>query len=260
MDQAHASTMQQPTAGSQDALFDSLANYPFDTDSEFFSGLSSILGHPDIPPTPRELEDHATTVLQAKCFYFTRKHNLPPIDPADYSAWLEAHPQAGVANGLSEPTLTPAEAAQNNAMELAEARMTGNPTPKPREVDITEDAPPMPTAATSTSAEQQPPYPSSFSEIVDLITQNKPIPGIEEVPDTVLELGSSKTDKTPRRKKPWEADDETEAEDTQAVTESAEVGETEEAKINGVMASKEGSVAKILQPNAIAPSGLVSND
>ena len=252
--------MYEPTADSRDTVFNSLASYQFDTDSEFFSGLSSILGHPDIPPTPRELEDHATTVLQAKCFYFTRKHNLSPIDPTEYSTWLEAHPQAGVVNGLGQPNFTSAESAQTDAMELAEARMAGNPTPKPREVDITKDAPPIPPATASTNAEQQPPYPSSFSEIVDLITQNKPIPGIEDVPDTVLELGSSKTDRTPRRKKPWEADDGTEADDTVAPTQSTEIDAINEGSPDSnTDPSKEG-VAKILQPNAIAPSGLVSND
>ena len=106
----------------------------------------------------------------------------------------------------------------------------------------------MPTAATSTSAEQQPPYPSSFSEIVDLITQNKPIPGIEEVPDTVLELGSSKTDKTPRRKKPWEADNEIDADNLAATTESTELGKTEDASTNGITDPKKGVWQRYCSP------------
>lgn len=49
------------------------------------------------------------------------------------------------------------------------------------------------------------PYPTSFSEIVELITSGEPIPGIKEVPDTVLE-GQSSQPTTVKRKKPWEED------------------------------------------------------
>lgn len=49
------------------------------------------------------------------------------------------------------------------------------------------------------------PYPTSFSQIVELITSGEPIPGIKEVPDTVLE-GRSSQPMTVKRKKPWEED------------------------------------------------------
>lgn len=52
----------------------------------------------------------------------------------------------------------------------------------------------------------EPPYPSSFAALVELITNNKPIPGIEQIPDTVLDPGSSLPDRTPQRRKPWEKD------------------------------------------------------
>lgn len=52
----------------------------------------------------------------------------------------------------------------------------------------------------------QAPYPTSFSQIVALITEGQPIPGIKEVPDTVLE-GQASQPNTARRKKPWEKDD-----------------------------------------------------
>lgn len=37
-----------------------------------------------------------------------------------------------------------------------------------------------------------------------MITRDQPIPGIEEIPDTVLEAGSSLPSATPQRTKPWE--------------------------------------------------------
>ena len=50
------------------------------------------------------------------------------------------------------------------------------------------------------------PYPISFSQIVELITSGEPIPGIKEVPDTVLE-GQISQPRTAKRRKPWETGD-----------------------------------------------------
>jgi hypothetical protein len=59
----------------------------------------------------------------------------------------------------------------------------------------------------------EPAYPSSFAHIVELITTGKPIPGIEEIPDTVL-TGHDISSEKPRRRKPWEKDDVAPAEET----------------------------------------------
>ena len=50
------------------------------------------------------------------------------------------------------------------------------------------------------------PYPTSFSQIVELITNGELIPGIKEVPDTVLQ-GQASRSMTAKRKKPWEKED-----------------------------------------------------
>ena len=47
------------------------------------------------------------------------------------------------------------------------------------------------------------PYPTSFSQIVGLITSGEPIPGIKKIPDTVLE-GHASQPTTAKRRKPWE--------------------------------------------------------
>ena len=47
------------------------------------------------------------------------------------------------------------------------------------------------------------PYPSSFNHIVELITSGAPIPGIKEIPDTILEGQASEPTKLVRQK-PWE--------------------------------------------------------
>jgi hypothetical protein len=47
----------------------------------------------------------------------------------------------------------------------------------------------------------------SYADIVDMIKNNKPIPGIKDIPDTVLEGQGTQSKKSTRRK-PWEKDDE----------------------------------------------------
>lgn len=49
------------------------------------------------------------------------------------------------------------------------------------------------------------PTPASFAEICQLIAEGKPIPGIKEIPDTVLE-GQATASTVPKRRKPWEKD------------------------------------------------------
>ncbi|ETN36329.1 uncharacterized protein HMPREF1541_08606 [Cyphellophora europaea CBS 101466] len=249
------------TTSDSDTIYFSLSSYPFDDDPEYLAGLSSILGHPSIPPNTAELTSNPDLILQARCFYFARKHNLSPIDPAAYSKWLAE-------NSSARTTTAPSGTSQPGGTAPA-------------------GAPPAPTlpftanevAPNGSEVSEQPPYPTSFAEIVDLITRNVPVPGIEEIPNTVLEHGSSKVDHTPRRRKPWEKDGETTAStisDTDVtggpVTGGAEgagpdseiSGEgteqnADDAKVNGHLETGEG-VVKILQANAIPDSGLLAKD
>lgn len=46
-------------------------------------------------------------------------------------------------------------------------------------------------------------YPTSFSHIVELITSGRPVPGIKDVPDTILS-GRESPAVIVKRKKPWE--------------------------------------------------------
>lgn len=47
------------------------------------------------------------------------------------------------------------------------------------------------------------PKPASFAEICDMIAEGKPIPGIKDIPDTILE-GQASEQQAQGRKKPWE--------------------------------------------------------
>jgi hypothetical protein len=260
---------QQPS--SPTTIYRTLTAYPFDSDPEYLSGLASILGHPDTAPSQEELASNPDLILQARCFYFARRSNLQPIDPTAYRQWL--------AQNSSAPSAAP--------QETTTFTTGAGPAPQPQ----AQRQPPA-----QGNASQPPPYPTSFAEIVDLITRNVPVPGIEEIPDTVLEHGSSKVDRTPRRRKPWESDGEGESEELPVMSvmdeasagevgnagtatgenengtdarSAVEAGQEEQAQpsveastgtdVNGHLATGEGLV-KILQEGAIPDSGLLAKD
>ena len=51
--------------------------------------------------------------------------------------------------------------------------------------------------------EEAAPYPMSFNQIVDLITNGQPVPGVRDIPDTILS-GQGSEPMRVKRKKPWE--------------------------------------------------------
>ncbi|OJJ44849.1 hypothetical protein ASPZODRAFT_99785 [Penicilliopsis zonata CBS 506.65] len=161
-----AKTSQQIDQEPVNKIFDKLRAYPFTSDAEFANGLSTILGHQGTPATAAEINRDDDLILQAKCFFFARKERLSqPLNFVAYKEWL-----------------------------------------KERQMGETPEIPPLgetSQSAETADSEQQPVYPSSFSHIVDLITSGQPIPGIQQIPDTVL-TGHTSSSSTPKRRKPWE--------------------------------------------------------
>ncbi|RWQ91787.1 hypothetical protein C8Q69DRAFT_393996, partial [Paecilomyces variotii] len=144
--------------------FNELKAYPFSTDLEFRKGLAVILGHPETSATDEEINREDDLVLQAKCFYFSRKENLtPPLDFSVYRNWLRSTSASASASAQSP----------NEAQEQG------------------------------SKSQDEPAYPSSFAHIVELITTGQPVPGIQEIPDTVL-TGQEAPSTREKRRKPWE--------------------------------------------------------
>lgn len=229
---------------SQATVFSAFSQYPFETDPEYLNGLATILGHPSTLPSPSEISQNADLVLQAQCFYFARKHGLPPIDPSAYRTWLETRSSGGPA---PLPAAGQASDIPTTAAQAEPATASGVPS--------------APIAAET--SDERPPYPTSFEAIVDLITRNIPVPGIEEIPTTVLDHGSSKVDHTPRRRKPWETDAasaEESAPNATAAEGDDDIGNQGGGEVfNSHLPTGEG-VVKILQPNAIPDSGLLAKE
>lgn len=150
-------------------LFHQLDNYPWDDDQEFQNGLKSITGSTQ---DQAQLE-HLT--LRAKCYYYARKSGTK-VDFEGYRRWVE-NGGATEQNGERVPEATE----EAPAVQSAEAQL---PAP-------------------GSGAMGDAPKPASFAEICDMIAEGKPIPGIKDIPDTVLEGQSSESQAT-KRTKPWE--------------------------------------------------------
>jgi hypothetical protein len=148
-------------------IFNQLDEYPWDSDEEFQGGLRAILGSVQDPAQVEHL------TLRAKCYYYARKSGSK-VDFEAYQRWVESGREAGQPDTL--------ELEQSNgtaAAQVSESQQTGS--------GIMGDAP----------------KPASFAEICELIAEGKPIPGIKDIPDTVLE-GQSTTSQAAKRTKPWE--------------------------------------------------------
>ncbi|KAF2128998.1 hypothetical protein P153DRAFT_292286 [Dothidotthia symphoricarpi CBS 119687] len=167
-------------AGATDGLndvYEALERYNWDDDVEFQSGLSAILGSNSTPEQAAEL------ALRARCFYYARKYTTN-IDFDAYKAYRNARGRPPPASA-SVLTLVPS----TEAIPPAPIESAGGVLPAP-----------------ASASEPPAPYPTTFAHIVDLITTGQPIPGIKDIPNTVLEGQGTQPEKT-RRKKPWEKDE-----------------------------------------------------
>jgi hypothetical protein len=112
-------------------------------------------------------------------------------------------------NARSRPPPTPPSSTNILASSIIDQELPSSTTPSNTASTVstapaTEPSGVLPSPPNAT--EPPAPYPTSFAHIVDLITSGKPVPGIKEIPPTVLEGQGTQATK-PKRKKPWEKDE-----------------------------------------------------
>lgn len=115
-----------------------------------------------------------------------RKKNLtPPLDFSAYRNWLRSPSALAQSSNGTQEQGSKSQDEFPLKTETVSSSQTG-----------TESKP----DGTTTS---EPAYPSSFAHIVELITTGQPVPGIQEIPDTVL-TGQEAPSTREKRRKPWE--------------------------------------------------------
>jgi len=172
-------------------IYKDLERYPWSQDSTFLAGLASILSS---QPTDTDIAQLELLALQVRCFYYNRQNNVS-ADPTAYEAWR------GEQDPLNLSELLPGQHTQSPV-----APSNGNlPIISQSETNVTastgmgEHSDP----GTPASTTEEDPQPASFADIVALIQSGQPIPGIRDIPDTVLTGQGSESTQAPRRK-PWE--------------------------------------------------------
>ncbi|KAM0465169.1 hypothetical protein ACHAPV_002164 [Trichoderma viride] len=179
----------------QDSIFRAFDAYPWTKDSAFLSGLRAILGAPN-PSNPQNgsLRDIAT---HARIFYYAQRIGVQ-IDFAAYQAWLSQHPE------YPPPHIVPSEYEQQQSSEL--------PSVSSASATAWQEAAPKADLYVDRSAQAQasgeggePSYPLAFAEMIKLIQEGKPIPGIRQIPNTIERDPTVKpVGSRPVPRKPWE--------------------------------------------------------
>lgn len=139
------------------------------------SGLYAILGNPDANNPEASLVDMAT---HARVFYYAQKIGVS-IDFTRYQSWLAAHPD------YQPPNVLPGEYASRSqpSQPATPALDWQKAAPK---ADLYVDKKATGTAQGGAGAEDQPSYPMGFAEMIKLLQEGKPVPGIRQIPNTVV--------------------------------------------------------------------------
>jgi hypothetical protein len=128
--------------------------------------------------------------------YINSSKNDVSIDFDAYQEWRSYHPASTqTVIDISTPTPTPTPTTISTSFTLSQDNGNSFPHGSDNETSMPR------TSIEPVAAEAR--YPSSFGHIVELITSGQPVPGIKDVPDTLLS-GRDSQAATAKRKKPWE--------------------------------------------------------
>ncbi|CAH6722367.1 hypothetical protein CLIB1444_09S01992 [[Candida] jaroonii] len=167
-------------------VFKEYRDYDWDHFDEFQDGIKEILDNyleslrdqdPSISAIPAL--DQQQLINQAKSFFYcTKTGNILNLD--DYEKWERSQKIVEIKDDEQEDVQQPTQEKQpEQIIELNSSE------------------------ANVEDKQDEPPYSSNYQELVELIVSGKPVPGIKQIPDTVL-TGQSSTASATQRVKPWE--------------------------------------------------------
>ncbi|KAF4441905.1 hypothetical protein F53441_11865 [Fusarium austroafricanum] len=177
----------------ENAVFTAFDTYPWKKDKNFMSGLYAILGEPGQQNPQASLADMA---IHARIFYYAQRIGVN-IDFSDYKSWLASNAD------YQPPDVLPEEYRQRDEANASSTAALDWQKAAPK-TDLYVD---RKVAAAQSSSQDQPTYPMGFAEMIKLIQEGKPVPGIRQIPNTIVRDPTVKpvgTRAVPR--KPWEKD------------------------------------------------------
>lgn len=190
------------------STFSTLESYPWSSSAEFQAGLSAILGSSNTT-TPRQAADLA---LRARCFFYQRKYGTN-VDYVAYATWRATQPLHAL-TPLDVGGDEGAQTAQTDGGEAVETPKKGaglgavgelrSPSPSPNSKSIVKEGKSL--EKHEQGEEVKPAQASnsaSFQQILEMIQSGTPVPGIQDIPKTVLEGQATPATRNVRQK-PWE--------------------------------------------------------
>ncbi|KAJ0311681.1 hypothetical protein Brms1b_008127 [Colletotrichum noveboracense] len=183
----------------EDGMFKAFDTYPWKKDKMFLSGLTAILGDPNTANpkgTPSELATHA------RIFYYASRIGVT-IDFNGYKDWLARHPDHTPPDILPEEykSQSPATTTAADVPDLTSKLNDIKTDPEVENNAGAEDTPSWQTAAPKAELYVErkappqvdgdgeggePAYPVGFAEMLQMLQKGIPIPGIRQIPDTVV--------------------------------------------------------------------------
>jgi hypothetical protein len=187
-----------------EVVFRHFKNYNFENSPSYRSTLEQVYMQYLIVLSDKDLEvkqditngvfneeripeaDREQLQLQTKVFVFcSETDNI--LELQEYQYWLatsgKAEDNAAKLQEVSDGTMVDGNSTEQS--QLGEVQVDGG-------------------AATATATDEAGEYRSNYEEVVDMIVNNKPIPGIKQIPKTVLDPAEAPASVLQPRKKPWE--------------------------------------------------------
>lgn len=147
----------------------------------FQSGLFALLGNPNGQPaqgsSPRDMATHA------RIFYYAQRLGVT-IDFTAYQTWLSQHPDHQAPDILPDSYL--ARHSDSRSQDAAAAAESSASLPWQQAAPKNDLFIDKKAAAAGQSQEDQPSYPMAFAEMLKLLQEGKPVPGIRQIPNTVV--------------------------------------------------------------------------
>ncbi|EAZ63954.1 hypothetical protein PICST_38186 [Scheffersomyces stipitis CBS 6054] len=189
-------------ANPQEEVYKEFLNYDWESFSEFQTGLQEILDshlntlkEQDASIKAIPALDRQQLTDQAKSFFFcSHTGNILNLD--DFQQW-RFH------NGDKFDKKKKIQEITDTEIEQDEEQKTGANEEAEQEQELKHNSETIQQTHETEHSTEDPPYSSNYQHLVELIVSGKPVPGIKDIPDTVLSEKKSDAIAT-QRVKPWE--------------------------------------------------------
>lgn len=180
----------------QEQVYIEFLNYDWEKSEDFQKHLKELGLAAGVTSNSTSAADSNQLIEQAKSFFFCQETgHILSLD--DYEDW-KLH------NGDKyDRNAKIIEIAEDEDLKSNNDKASKETSSSARATNIEESGQANSSNGDENGEDGEPPYSSNYQNLVELIMTGKPVPGIKEIPDTVLRDQGSVSHEQ-QRKKPWE--------------------------------------------------------